>query len=604
MSVLNKQRSPSPGFLRPGHLRSLILNATLLACVVSFFFGHGPFLWVMNVFAYQIPSFPGVDLLRSTPPLQNTITTLTQLPHTVQSPFQSGVSRSTDPASVTTPPFSETTIFTRTTPPPPPPTKAPSQPGVYSQTVPAQNTSTPTTKLGSSSVSSKQSKYAITISTTIPHSPSQLPPPNDTSTDGRVEISKENSVYGKSTCRYLYGTGENICNMIDRVGKIALATNTSGASEYNKGEWVRNCNAEILSRVYPNNTVSPVEAWRYAYNISRNETRYALFTEGGVRYHFPCFNESDKTRSAQKADTLNFYWQPDSCGLHSFDAQNMQRIFANHNILFVGDSLLGQLARSIRELSGLSEYIERPNINSAGGSFIAKRGDSTMRFIKSFTLINHRNLQVMPPDIYELCASKEPRLLRDFPGGNQTEIEAENGRIRQLQKRRNDYCPPRHDHKHLLSHASWARNLTGVDVLIFNTGHHWNREGFDNYKKMVHNVVKYLAENFSGKVVFMSTSPGHVECMKYREPTAKPIPNPSLLDVYHWEGPKEHESIWGREFAQTPLVSNFTYFHVDGMSLLRPDGHPTEQDCLHYCVPGVPDTWSQALYNLLLQFLA
>jgi hypothetical protein len=51
---------------------------------------------------------------------------------------------------------------------------------------------------------------------------------------------------------------------------------------------------------------------------------------------------------------------------------------------------------------------------------------------------------------------------------------------------------------------------------------------------------------------------------------------------------------------------------VMAMSGSRPDGHPSAQlrqelsgyvvhDCLHWCLPGVPDAWNQVLVNFLCQ---
>lgn len=40
---------------------------------------------------------------------------------------------------------------------------------------------------------------------------------------------------------------------------------------------------------------------------------------------------------------------------------------------------------------------------------------------------------------------------------------------------------------------------------------------------------------------------------------------------------------------------------LDGAPLfrLRPDGHRSKYDCLHYGLPGPPDLWAWLLYNAL-----
>lgn len=51
-----------------------------------------------------------------------------------------------------------------------------------------------------------------------------------------------------------------------------------------------------------------------------------------------------------------------------------------------------------------------------------------------------------------------------------------------------------------------------------------------------------------------------------------------------------------------------TLLDVTNLSLLRKDGHPsiyglggrTGMDCSHWCLAGVPDTWNEILYNIIL----
>lgn len=54
---------------------------------------------------------------------------------------------------------------------------------------------------------------------------------------------------------------------------------------------------------------------------------------------------------------------------------------------------------------------------------------------------------------------------------------------------------------------------------------------------------------------------------------------------------------------QTPVV----YMNISKLTDYRKDGHPSiyrkeyktdqhTQDCSHWCLPGVPDTWNELLY--------
>ena len=61
--------------------------------------------------------------------------------------------------------------------------------------------------------------------------------------------------------------------------------------------------------------------------------------------------------------------------------------------------------------------------------------------------------------------------------------------------------------------------------------------------------------------------------------------------------------------------SRFKIVDTIHASILRPDGHPgpykkanssprdLPQDCLHWCLPGLPDTWVNILYSRILEYL-
>jgi hypothetical protein len=58
------------------------------------------------------------------------------------------------------------------------------------------------------------------------------------------------------------------------------------------------------------------------------------------------------------------------------------------------------------------------------------------------------------------------------------------------------------------------------------------------------------------------------------------------------------------------ITKPVTLLDVTLLSLLRKDGHPsiyglggsTGLDCSHWCLPGVPDTWNEILYNLIIRW--
>ena len=60
--------------------------------------------------------------------------------------------------------------------------------------------------------------------------------------------------------------------------------------------------------------------------------------------------------------------------------------------------------------------------------------------------------------------------------------------------------------------------------------------------------------------------------------------------------------------ALSKIQNPVTLLDVTTLSLLRKDGHPSiygiggasGMDCTHWCIAGVPDTWNQILYNIIV----
>ena len=86
----------------------------------------------------------------------------------------------------------------------------------------------------------------------------------------------------------------------------------------------------------------------------------------------------------------------------------------------------------------------------------------------------------------------------------------------------------------------------------------------------------------------------------------QPITNESYLAAYPWTM-SILESVISE--MKTPVF----YLNVTKMTDYRKDGHPSVyrepginkglrmvQDCSHWCLPGIPDSWNELLYATLL----
>ncbi|KAH6837285.1 TRICHOME BIREFRINGENCE-LIKE 37 [Perilla frutescens var. hirtella] len=285
---------------------------------------------------------------------------------------------------------------------------------------------------------------------------------------------------------------------------------------------------------------------------------------------------------------LKYTWKPTKCELPKFRGKDFLRRFKGKRIMFVGDSLslnqwqsltcmlhasVPQSNYTLTKIGGLSTfYIPDYNI-----SLMLSRNALLVDFV-----INEKKERILKVDSIEI-------------NGN-----------------------------------SWK----GFDMLIFNTWHWWVHKGSQTpwdyiqvgdklYKDMdrltafgmgLRTWSKWVVSNINPsqtKVFFQGISPTHYNGTEWN--------NASSINGATCSG--ETQPISGSVYpgAALPAVavvkdvlSNMTtavqLLDVTTLSALRKDGHPSAygiggskgNDCSHWCLAGVPDTWNQLLYAILL----
>ncbi|CAN1230010.1 Protein trichome birefringence-like 39 [Linum perenne] len=166
----------------------------------------------------------------------------------------------------------------------------------------------------------------------------------------------------------------------------------------------------------------------------------------------------------------------------------------------------------------------------------------------------------------------------------------------------------------------------GMDVLVFNSWHWWTHTGRSQpwdyiqdgnkvYKDMNRLVAFYKGMTTWGrwvnryvdpsrtKVYFQDVSPTHYEGREWNRPSESCVrqSQPFMGTRY----PTGMPAAWIVVNKVLSRVKKPVYLlDITGLSLYRKDAHPGQyssinggDDCSHWCLPGLPDTWNLLLYS-------
>lgn len=309
---------------------------------------------------------------------------------------------------------------------------------------------------------------------------------------------------------------------------------------------------------------------------------------------FPPYNEVtcpfiEKEFNCQKNgrpdhNYLIFRWKPLGCDLPRFDGLGFLRRFQGKSIMFVGDSLSRDQWQSLTCLL----YTAAPNLNY---------NLTRVGMISTFTIMEYGVNVLLDRNMF----------LVDIVNGSQ-------GRMLKLD-----------------SMEEGTKNWQGMDMLIFNTWHWWNyrnshqpwdyiQDG-DKVLKDMNRMVAFekalgtwggwvdtYIDPTTTMVFYQGISPNHYNGSDWNEPTANKCEEqtiPVLGSTYPGQYPPAVDVV---KRALSKIKNPVTLLDITALSLLRKDGHPsiygmggaTGMDCTHWCIAGVPDTWNQILYYLIV----
>ncbi|MBA0819113.1 hypothetical protein Gohar_021664 [Gossypium harknessii] len=293
---------------------------------------------------------------------------------------------------------------------------------------------------------------------------------------------------------------------------------------------------------------------------------------------------------------IKWKWQPNGCNLQRLNATDFLERLRGKRLVFIGDSLNRNMWESMVCILRRSVKKRKRVYEISGRSDFKKKGDynCSVDFVAS------------------------PFLVKE------SSFKRENGSIETL---RLDLMNPSTSMYH------------DADLMVFNTGHWWTHEKtskgedyyqegdyvyprlkvLNAYQKALTTWSRWIDKNVDSRrtqVFFRGYSVTHFwggqwnsggQCDKETEP----ILNETYLTKY----PSKMRAVeYVIQNTKTPVI----YLNISRLTDYRKDGHPsiyrreykTEQegnaagrvqDCSHWCLPGVPDTWNELLYAALVK---
>lgn len=289
-------------------------------------------------------------------------------------------------------------------------------------------------------------------------------------------------------------------------------------------------------------------------------------------------------------------WQPKDCKIDDFTGPEFLKRMQDKTLAFVGDSLGRQQFQSLMCMVTGGE--EMPDVEDVGTEYGLIKAEGSTR-----------------PDGWAYR----------FPTTNTTILYYWSASLCDIQpvdptNHATDYA------MHLDRPPAFLQHfLHKINVLVLNTGHHWNRgklnankwimyvNGKPNTNRKIadiggaknftiYSVVRWVNSelpNYPGLKAFLrSISPRHFFNGEWNTGGTCDSTTPGTLEVVQEESsdPVAAGAVKGTEVK---------LLDITGLSLVREEGHisrysmraaPGTQDCLHWCLPGVPDTWNEILF--------
>ncbi|XP_022726009.1 LOW QUALITY PROTEIN: protein trichome birefringence-like 2 [Durio zibethinus] len=301
---------------------------------------------------------------------------------------------------------------------------------------------------------------------------------------------------------------------------------------------------------------------------------------------------------------IKWKWQPNGCEIPRLNATDFLERLRGKRLVFIGDSLNRNMWESMVCILRRSVKKKKRVYEISGRSDFKKKGFYAFRF-------EDYNCSV------DFVAA--PFLVKE------SSFKRENGSIETL---RLDLMDPSTSMFH------------DADLMVFNTGHWWTHEKTSKGEELYQETLTHVLPDSKSLSLFQGTAQPWSRWVDKNVDSSRTQVFFRGYSVTHFWGGQWNSG--GRCHQETEPISNETYLtkypskmraveyvlqntktpviylNISRLTDYRKDAHPsiyrreykTEeernaavrvQDCSHWCLPGVPDTWNELLYASLLK---